>query len=204
MQVPQGIWIWTEPATGAAPAEPVVLAGVPDVASVHAWAAAHGVGAVAWRDHPAVPALGATRFPAVWLGTLPEGPWAAWTRDGRWARPTTWPTFSAAAAALRAAGQPWRFWTPASLWAQRTAPDAPADPHRPWLLGQAPTGGVFAWQAGPRPTFLRGTDGAVFLWPQAAGAIAFFAAHQRPVRGFCPRTIAQRLTRTRAVSRRAL
>lgn len=201
MPTPQGIWVWSEPA--APSAMPVVLAGVADVPDLVQWAARYHVPVPERRDHPDVPALGLTQRGPVWLGTLPGGPWAAWTPDGAWAVPATWPDWPQALVGVRDTGRPWRLWTPRAVWDARFAPVAATDSHQPWYLGQTPTGAVFAWQAGSPPRFVRAgsaPDAPPYEWPAFRPAAEFVAAQGLTVRGFCPRTIARRLTRTRAVS----
>lgn len=203
MPTPQGIWVWDDPPPHA-PGAPVVLAGVAGEADLAYWAARHRLPLPARRDHPDVPVLGLAQRGPVWLGTLPGGPWVAWTPEGTWALPATWPDWSTALAALREVGRPWHLWTPRSVWEARTAPVARTDPHQPWYPGQTPTGRIFVWQAGDPPRFVRAgsaPDAPPYEWAALPPAAQFVTGRGLALRGFCPRTIARRLTRTRAVSR---
>lgn len=203
MRTPAGIWIWSDPPPTDL-ATPVILAGVGGEADLAQWAAQQHIPLPSWRDHPAVPALGMSRYEPVWLGTLPDGPWVTWTPAGQWALSTTYPDLRQALAALRHAGRPWRLWTPPRIWEARTAPGGVIDPRLPWYLGQTPTGGVFAWQRGVPPGFVRAgsaPDAPPYEWPAVRPAAAFLHDQGRVVQGFCPRAIARHLTRTRAVSR---
>jgi hypothetical protein len=203
MPTAQGIWVWDDPPSHT-PNTPVVLAGVAGVADLAHWAARHHLPVPLRRDHPDVPALGLAQRGPVWLGTLPGGPWVAWTPEGTWALPTTWPDWPQALAGVRDAGRPWHLWTPRSVWEARSAPIAAIDPHQPWYLGQTPTGAVFAWQAGSPPRFVRAgsaPDAPPYEWPALRPAAQFVTGHGLVLRGFCPRAIARRLIRTRAVSR---
>ena len=203
MPTPQGIWVWDDPPLHS-PGAPNVLAGVAGEADLMHWAARHHLPVPLRRDHPDVPALGMAQRGPVWLGTLPGGPWVAWTSEGAWALPATWPDLPQALAGVRDAGRPWRLWTPRAIWEARSAPIAATDPHRSWYLGQTPTGHVFAWQAGSPPRFVRaGSDEGAppYEWDAIRPAARFLAGQGRMVQGFCPRSIARQLTRTRAVSR---
>lgn len=210
MPTAQGLWVWEEPPPHT-PGPPMVLAGVAGVADLAAWAARRHLAMPERRDHPDVPALGLAQRGPVWLGTLPlplpEAPWVAWTGDGAWALPATWPDLAQALEGLRAAGRPWRLWTPQAVWAARAAPLAPTDPQAPWYVGQTPTGTIFAWQAGTPPRFVRaGSDPGAppYEWPAVRPAAQFLAAQGRMVRGYCPQAIARQLSRRRAVSRQPL
>lgn len=210
MPTAQGIWVWDE-ASPHTPAPPIVLAGVANVADLAAWAAQRHLTVPPRRDHPDVPALGLAQRAPVWLGTLPlplsEAPWVAWTGDGAWALPATWPDLPQALAALREAGRPWRLWTPRAIWEARGAPVAATDSQQPWYLGQTPTGAIFAWQAGSPPRFVRaGSDPQAppYEWTAVRPAAQFLAAQGLMVRGYCPRSMARQLSRRRAVSRQGL
>lgn len=204
MRTAHGWWLWMPP--GPRVADPVVLGGVGGPQGLAVWATAHRVERVQWRDHPAVPSLGLAAFAPVWLSSLPQGGWVAWRDPGRWAVPATWPTVAAAATALAQAGLPWRFRTPAAVWRAVQHGSGAADPTQAWHVGQTPTGGYFLWQAQDPPVAVRAGPTAtapLYVWPQAAAAIAFVTDHGRVVTGFCPPRVARQLVRARAVPGRS-